>query len=417
MRTTRALGLLGGAVLGLGAAVLALGVGEAAAQGPIKIGFLSPLSGAIAQAGKDMYSGCEMYWQETGWQMAGRKVEVILEDNEGLPATALSKARKLVENDRVHMLAGVILSNVAYALVPYIDGQGIPTIYPINSADDLTQRKRPKWLIRTGFSAGGNMHPFGEYAAKVLGYRKIVSIGLDYAFGWEIVGGFHKAFEDNGGRIIQKIWVPLNVQDYAPYLAQVKKDADAVFVLALGRWTVLFAKQYAESGLRDRLPLIAGGTYTDEHVLPQLGDESIGVISAHHYSAALETPANRRFRAAFEKAYNRTPSFYSENCYTGARVIAEAVKAIGGKVEDRSALMTALRKVDITDAPRGPVKFDAYGNPTQNIYIRKVERIGGKLQNTVIHTYPEVSQFWKYDPQQFLAQPVYSREFPPCRHC
>ncbi|OLC36679.1 MAG: hypothetical protein AUH81_07850 [Candidatus Rokubacteria bacterium 13_1_40CM_4_69_5] len=417
MRTTRALGLLGGAVLGLGAAVLALGVGEAAAQGPIKIGFLSPLSGAIAQAGKDMYSGCEMYWQETGWQMAGRKVEVILEDNEGLPATALSKARKLVENDRVHMLAGVILSNVAYALVPYIDGQGIPTIYPINSADDLTQRKRPKWLIRTGFSAGGNMHPFGEYAAKVLGYRKIVSIGLDYAFGWEIVGGFHKAFEDNGGRIIQKIWVPLNVQDYAPCLAQVKKDADAVFVLALGRWTVLFAKQYAESGLRDRLPLIAGGTYTDEHVLPQLGDESIGVISAHHYSAALETPANRRFRAAFEKAYNRTPSFYSENCYTGARVIAEAVKAIGGKVEDRSALMTALRKVDITDAPRGPVKFDAYGNPTQNIYIRKVERIGGKLQNTVIHTYPEVSQFWKYDPQQFLAQPVYSREFPPCRYC
>jgi branched-chain amino acid transport system substrate-binding protein len=231
------------------------------------------------------------------------------------------------------------------------------------------------------------------------------------------VGGFHKSFEDNGGRVIQKIWVPLNVQDYAPYLAQLKKDADAVFVLALGRWTLLFAKQYTESGLRDRLPLIAGGTYTDEHVLPQLGDESIGVISAYHYSAALETPANRRFRAAFEKAYNRTPSFYSENCYTGARVIAEAVKAIGGKVEDRTALMTALRKVDITDAPRGPVKFDAYGNPTQNIYIRKVERIGGKLQNTVIHTYPEVSQFWKYDPPQFLAQPVYSREFPPCRHC
>src|SRR5256712_2213639 len=399
------------------ASLATLAAGEAAAQSPIRIGFLSPLSGAIAAAGKDMYSGCELYWQQTGWQAGGRKLEVTLEDNEGLTATALSKARKLVENDRVHMLAGVILSNVAYALVPHIDGQGILTTYPINSADDLAQRKRPKWLIRTGFSAGGNMHPFGEYAAKVLGYRKIVSIGLDSACGWEIAGGFHKAFEDNGGRIIQKIWVPLNVQDYAPYLAQVKKDADAVFVLALGRWTVLFAKQYAESGLRDRLPLIAGGTYTDEHVLPQLGDESIGVISAHHYSAALETPANRRFRAAFEKAYNRTPSFYSENCYTGARVIAEAVKAIGGKVEDRSALMTALRKVDITDAPRGPVKFDAYGNPTQNIYIRKVERIGGKLQNTVIHTHPEVSQVWKYDPQPFLAQPAYSREFPPCRYC
>jgi branched-chain amino acid transport system substrate-binding protein len=396
---------------------LAPGAREAMGQEPIKIGFLAPLSGAIAQAGKDMYSGCEMFWEESGWQMAGRKLEVILEDNEGVPATALTKLRKLVESDKVHMVAGVILSNVAYALVPYIEAQGIPTIYPINSADDLTQRKRPKWLIRTGFSASGNMHPFGEYAAQVLGYKKVVTIGLDYAFGWETVGGFHKAFEDNGGQVIQKIWVPLNVQDYAPYLASVKKDADAVFVLALGRWTLLFARQYTESGLKARIPLIAGGTYNDEHVLPQLSDESLGVISAHHYSAALDTPANRRFRAAFEKKYNRLPSFYSENCYTGARVVSEAVKAIGGKVEDRAALMAALRKVEITDAPRGPVKMDPYGNPIQNIYIRKVERVGGKLQNTVIYTYPAVSQFWKYNPEEFLKQPVYSRDFPPCRYC
>jgi branched-chain amino acid transport system substrate-binding protein len=364
-----------------------------------------------------MYAGCELYWQELGWQMAGRKVEVILEDNEGQPATALTKARKLVENDKVHMLVGIILSNVAYALVPYIEQQGIPSLYPINSADDLTQRRRPKWLIRTGFSAGGNMHPFGEYAAKTLGYKKSVTIGLDYAFGWETVGGFHKSFEDSGGQVVQKLWVPLNIQDYSPYLAQVRKDADAVFVVGLGRWTLLFAKQYADSGLKGRVPLLANGTYSDEHVLPQLGDESLGVVSAHHYSAALETPANHKFRAAFEKAYQRTPGFYSENCYTGARIIHEAVKAIGGKVEDRAALMAALRKVRITDAPRGPVEMDAYGNPTQNVYIRKVERVGGKLQNTVIYTYPAVSQFWKYNPEEFLKQPVYSRDFPPCRHC
>src|SRR5439155_10333132 len=110
------------------------------------------------------------------------KLEVILEDNAGEPGTAITKARKLVENDHVHMLAGIILSNMAYALVPYIEAQGITTIYPINSADDLTQRKRPKWLVRTGFSAGGNMHPCGEYAAKTLGYKKIATIRLDYAF-------------------------------------------------------------------------------------------------------------------------------------------------------------------------------------------------------------------------------------------
>jgi branched-chain amino acid transport system substrate-binding protein len=193
--------------------------GRAAAQGPIKIGFLSPISGAIAQAGKDMYSGCELYWQERGMQIGGRRLEVILEDTEGQPATAVTKLRKLVDSDRVDLIAGVILSNVAYALVPPIEAAGIPTLYPINSADDLTQRKRPNWLVRTGFSASGNMHPFGEYAAKVLKYRKVVTISLDYAFGWETVGGFHKTFEDNGGQIIQKIWVPLNIQDYAPYLA------------------------------------------------------------------------------------------------------------------------------------------------------------------------------------------------------
>jgi len=405
-------------VLALGAMIaltLTAGAPTAGAQGPVKIGFLAPLSGAIAQAGKDMYSGCELYWEESGWQLAGRKLEVILEDNEGVPATTLTKARKLVESDRVNMLAGVILSNVAYALVPYVEAQGIPTIYPINSADDLTQRKRPKWLIRTGFSASGNMHPFGEYAAKTLGYKKIAIVSLDYAFGWETAGGFHKTFEDNGGQIIQRIWVPLNVQDYAPYLTQIRRDADAVFVVALGRWTVLFAKQWADSGLK--MPLIAGGTYSDEHVLPQLGDESIGVISAHHYSASLDTPANRKFRAAFEKKNNRTPSFYSENCYTGARVVAEAAKAVGGRVEDRAAFMAALRAVEIADAPRGPVKMDPYGNPTQNIYIRRVEKVGGKLQNTVIYTYPSVSQFWKYNAEEFLKQPVYSRDFPPCKHC
>jgi branched-chain amino acid transport system substrate-binding protein len=402
------------AVVGL---LVGIGIDPAAAQAPIKLGFLSPLSGAIAQAGKDMYSGCELYWQESGWRIGDRKLEVILEDTEGQPATAVSKLRKLIDSDRVNVLAGVILSNVAYALVPPIEAAGVPTIYPINSADDLTQRKRPKWIIRTGFSAGGNMHPFGEYAFKTLKYRKIVTIGLDYAFGWETVGGFQKSFEDNGGQVIQKLWVPLNVQDYAPYLAQVKRDADAVFVVALGRWSVLFAKQYADSGLKERIPLIAGGTYTDEHVLSQLGDETIGVISAHHYSAALETPANRKFRAAFEKAYSRTPSFYSEDCYTGAQVLAAAVKAMNGRVEDRPGLMAALRRVEITDAPRGPVKLDVYGNPTQNIYIRRVERVGGALQNTVIYTYPAVGQFWTYDPQKFLEQPVYSREFPPCRHC
>jgi len=341
---------------------LLAGVVEVGAQGPIKIGFLAPLSGAGAQAGKDMHSGCEMFWEENAWQVAGRKIQVVLEDDEGNPPVALNKARKLVETDQVHLLGGTIFSNVSYAVASFADTKGVPTFYPINSADDLTQRKRPKWLVRTGFSASQYMHPFGEYAAKVLGYKKVVTIALDYSFGWESVGAFHKTFEDNGGQIIQRIWVPLNINDYAPYLTQVKRETDAVYILGLGRWTVLFSRQYAESELKGRVPLIAGGTYSDEHVLPQLGDESLGVISAHNYSAALDTPANRRFRAAYEKKYNRLPSVYSENCYSGAQLVNSAIKAVGGKVEDRQALMAALRKAEIKDAPRGPIKMDPWAS-------------------------------------------------------
>jgi len=272
-------------------------------------------------------------------------------------------------------------------------------MYPINSADDLTQRRRPKWLIRTGFSAGGNMHPFGSTRRRSSATRRSPSSRSTTRSAGRSPGAFHKTFEDNGGQIIQKLWVPLNVQDYAPYLAQVRRDADAVFVLALGRWTLLFAKQYADSGLKDRIPLIAGGTYTDEHVLPQLGDESIGVISAHHYSAALDTPANRRFAPRSRRSTAARPRLLGELLHR--RPCRRRGRPRRGRPRRGSRGLHWPRSAPSTSPTRPAVRsrMDPYGNPTQNIYIRKVERVGGKLQNTVIHTYPNVSQFWKYDPR------------------
>jgi branched-chain amino acid transport system substrate-binding protein len=135
------------------------------------------------------------------------------------------------------------------------------------------------------------------------------------------------------------------------------------------------------------------------------------------YSAALDTPVNKRFVTEYRKRYGKIPSYFSETCYTSGRWINEAARAVGGRVEDREKFMAAFRKVEIPDAPRGPVKLDAWGNPIQNIYVRKVERKGGELQNTVIHTFPAVSQFWTYKPEEFLKQPVYNRDQPPCRSC
>ena len=390
-------------------------VSPAQGKGPIKIGYISPLSGMMAANGKDMLGGIQLYLEEIGYQAAGRKIEFIVEDDEANPATGLTKTRKLVEKDGVHLMTGGLMASTAYALAPYIDSKEIPMTYPIMSADDITQRKIPKWIVRTGWSSSQPHQPFGEYSYNVLKFKKIAVVAYDFAFGWECVGGFHKAFEDAGGRIIQKIWVPLTAQDMSPYLSQISKDADAVFAVFSGRQAMQFIKQYQEFGLKGKIPLIGGGTTTDEHALPSMGDEAIGVITPLHYSEALDNPANRKFVKAFREKAKKAASYYSEGTYTGARWIVEAIKAINGDVENRGKLLEALKKVELKDVPRGPMKLDSYGNPVQNIYIRKVERVGGELQNTVIHTYPEVSQFWKYKPEEFLKQPVYSREYPPLK--
>ena len=409
---------MGKKLSGLLLAVLLLAIGPAQAQkGPIKIGFLAPMTGGAAQIGKDMVNGLTMWLDENNHQIAGRKVEVIVEDTQGQPNIALTKLQKLVENDRVHVLAGGLFAHVGYALAPKVDQLKIPMLYPVMAPDDLTQRKPAKWVVRNGWTSSQPNHPFGEYVAKTLGYKKVVTIAIDYAFGWEQVGGFQKTFEESGGQVIQKLWAPLNTTDFAPYLSQIRRDADAVFALMVSISALRFPKQYEDAGLKAKLPLLGGGTTFDEFVLPSLGDESIGGISALIYSAAIETPVNKRFVAEYRKKYGKVPSYYSEVCYTTGRWINEAAKAVGGDVEDRDRLLAALRKVEIPDAPRGPIKLDAHGNPIQNIYIRKVEKKGGELWNTVIHVYPNVSQFWKYKPEEFLKQPVYDRNFPPCKFC
>jgi len=395
-----------------------VGLAPAEAQkGPIKIGVLAPLSGGAAQAGKDMVNGMTLWLDENGGQIAGRKAELVVEDSQGQPNVALTKLRKLVENDKVQVLVGELFAHIGYAMAPKVDEYRIPMLYPVIAADDLTQRKPAKWVVRTGWASSQPSHPFGEYAAKTLGYKRIVTIGIDYAFGWEAVGGFQKTFEENGGQIIQKLWPPLGTTDFAPYLSQIRRDADAVFALMVAASSLRFPKQYEDAGLKAKLPLIGGGTTFDEFVLPSLGDEAIGGITPLQYSAALDTPINKKFVKDYRAKFGKVPSYFSETSYTSTRWIHEAAKAVGGDVEDREKFLAALRKVEIKDSPRGPVKLDAYGNPIHNIYIRKVEKKDGELWNTVIHTYTNVSQFWKYKPEEFLKQPVYDRNYPPCKFC
>ena len=403
--------------LGVLVLVLALTGPPAWPQKPIKIGFMAPLTGGAAQVGKDMVDGFKMYLDEVGSQIGGRKVELVVEDSQGRPEIALTKLRKFVDSDKVNIVMGEAFAHVGLALASKADELRVPMIFPVVAADDLTQRKRAKFVVRTGWASSQPSHPFGEWVAKTLGYKKVVTLASDYAFGWEVVGGFQRTFEEAGGQIVQKLWMPLNTTDLAPYLSQIRRDADAVFALPVAATALRFPRQYQDAGLRGRLPVIGGGVIADESVLPTFGDEALGMITPLMYSPALDNPEMKRFVKEYRAKYGKVPSYFSETCYTTGRWINEAARAVNGNVEDGETFLAAFRKIEIPNAPRGPVKLDEYGNPLQNIYVRRVERKDGELWNSVIHTFPAVSQFWKYKPDEFLKQPVYDRNVPACKHC
>jgi branched-chain amino acid transport system substrate-binding protein len=387
----------------------------AGAADPVKIGYLGPQTGIFAPAGKDMLEGIKMAFEQAGYQAGKTKLELIEEDTEGNPASAQAKYRKLVSQDRIHALAGVLLSNIGYALVPPIERDRLPSLF-LTTPDDLTKRRPAKSILRSNFAASQPMHALGDYAAKTLKYRRVVAIAMDNPFGHEQIGGFQKVFEDSGGKVIQKLWVPLNAMDFAPFLSQVPRDVDALVQVFVAGQAVRFAKHYGESPLHGKVPLIGSGVFADQSSLVGMGDEVIGHIGALIWAPTLDNPANRTFMQLAEAKLKRTPSYFHAVMYSAGRWLIEAVKTLDGNVEDRDRFLAAIRKAsETTPDPRGPIKLDEYGNPTENVYIVKVEKVGGKLQNTVIHTYPMVSQFWTYKPDDFLKTPAYDRGYPPAK--
>ncbi len=414
----RLLGLLVVAVLTL--AGLSGAVPSPAAE-ELRIGFLAPMTGIFTQIGKDMSNGFKMYLDEVNHDFAGAKVTFILEDSQGKPPVNVRKAQKLIRQDQVHMFIGGLLASTGYALAPVSSRSKVIYISPIAAADDLTQRQKAKYpyFIRTGWTSSQPSHPLGQWACEQ-GYKRIVTIGADYAFGYEVIGGFHKAFEDCGGKIVQKLWAPIGTKDFGPYLPQMKRDADAVFTLMVGPMSLQFPKQYKAAGLT--MPLLGGGTSADEFALPFMSDAAIGYVTALQYSAALETPQNIAFVKKYRQVYGKVPSYYSESNYTTAQWIHAVMKKTGGTWPGSKEFIKLFADIKL-DSIRGPVHLDEQMNPVHKIYIRQVEKTkmfgypNIELWNTVVKTYDNVGQYWTYNKEEFLKQPVYSRTFPPCQHC
>lgn len=400
--------LAGSTVLAAGAA----GLPTARAQGkPVRIGLLTVKTGPLAAGGIQMEQGVLRFLKDRNNTMAGRKVELVVGDTGGNPAGAKTKTQELIERDHVDMIFGPLAAFELLAISEYAAAAKTP-ILSLAAAEDMTQRKPNPYFVRASATAAQGMHPLADYAAKELKLKRVITISEDFAYGHEQMGGFQRVFEDAGGRIVKKLWPPIVTPDYTPYLAQVA-EVDALVQGFAGSNPLKFMKQYRDQGLK--LPVLGGGTAADDALLKSFGDEAVGMITTSAYTSDLDTPSNKRLVEGMVRDYGNTPGIYAAGLYINGMVAEAALEKTGGKTDDKEALIRALRSVSLTDTPRGPFHFDHLGNVIGNIYVRRCERKGDKLVNTTIKTYPNVSQFWTYDEKWFLAQPVYSRDYPPLK--
>jgi len=403
--------MLAGTAAGATAAAFKFPTPAIAQNAPFKLGLLTVKTGPLAQGGIQMEQGIVTYLKEKNYTFAGRKVDFISADSGGNPAGAKTKAQELIERDKVDSIVGPLAAFELLAITDYIAQQKTPLL-SLAAAEDMTQRRPNPYFVRASATSSQAMHPMADYAAKELKLKNVITISEDFAFGYEQMGGFQQTFEENGGKILKKLWPPIVTPDYTPYLAQIA-DCDGVCQGFAGSNPLRFMKQYVAAGLK--YPVVSGETGGDDALMHSFGDEAIGMYSCCPYTLDLQNESNKRFVAAMQKDYKVDPGFYAAGLYINGMVVEAALEKTGGKSDNKEELIKAMRSVSLTDTPRGPVKFDHFGNVIGNFYVRKVEKANGKMMNKTVKTYENVSQFWNYDEKKFLSQPVYSRDYPPLK--
>jgi branched-chain amino acid transport system substrate-binding protein len=409
--------LLAGTAAGAAAALTHFPMPAIAQAAPFKLGLLTVKTGPLAQGGIQMEQGVLTYLKENNYTMGGRKVDFVSADTGGNPAGTKTKAQELVERDKVDVILGPLAAFELYAINDYVQQQKMPTL-SLAAADNLTQRTPNPFLVRASATSSQAMHPMGHYAATELKLKRVVCIVEDFAFGYEQMGGFQASFQKDGGCVVNKLWPPIVTPDYTPYVAQIS-DCDGVCQGFAGSNPLRFMKAYASAGLK--YPVVTGETGGDDALLKSFGEEAIGLVSCCPYTLDLEGAANQRFVDGIRKNYDVIPGFYAAGLYVNCQVVDAGLKAVGGDSSDKEKLIKALRAVTLTDTPRGPIKFDHLGNVVGNFYVRRVgtegAKYGLKLWNKTIKTYENVSQFWTWPEQEYLAHPVYSRDYPALAKC
>jgi branched-chain amino acid transport system substrate-binding protein len=363
-----------------------------AQTGPVKIGLVLPYTGVYAVLGESITQAMELVFARENWTVAGRKIEMIKEDDEMKPPVGIRKTEKLIDSDKVDILTGPVHSGILMGMRDKVHNSKTILIVSNAGADDISRTRCSKWIFRTSFSNWQPCQPMGGWVAKNVS-KEVFQIAPNYQAGKDMMAAFRETFLPAGGKLIAEDYPKLGETDYAPYITKIKQSgAKAVFAFFSGTDAVNFVKQYDQFGLKQTVRLTGAGFLTEPDVLPAQGGSALGIITGHFYTPLLDNPTNHRFVKDFrEKFFGKYPDGFACQGYDTAEVIIRALKAVNGNTQDKEKLVDTIAKIEF-DSPRGRFRFDP---KTHNviqpyIYVREVREVYGGLNNVPIDKVADV---------------------------
>jgi len=387
------------------------------AQAEVRIGFIGPMTGVLASFGKMMTEGVTLALEEVDYKVADVPVRAIFEDNRLNPEQSVLRARKLAEQDNVHIITGLVSGSTGLAVHDWGSKTGMPLVFAYSAPEDITMRLATRNSVRPTWTGAQPMDPFGYWLATEKGMKRIYMIGQDYSFPHNQIGGLKRGFFRGGGEEIRTVWHPMGTDDFSSIFARIPSSGfDAVLYAGAGSDGVAFMKQWVDFGMLGKIPLLGFSNTFEQTDLPAypMAIADKGMMSAIQNADNLDTPEANRFRAAYLKRFGALPSTVSEHAYMSMKIIIRALENLKGDVSDRDKIITELRKKDVLEAPRGPVHLDDFANAVNTIYFREVKtNPAGGMWNVAIVKVENVSQFGPYDPQLYMKQPPDTRSYPP----
>lgn len=388
----------------------------------IRIGVLGPVTGAFAAFGTESRQGVMLALEEAGGEVAGRPIRLFMEDTQANVEEMTTRLESLKQRDQVHVIIGPVLGGEGMASLEWAArNQDVPMMIAYSAPEDITMRQALPNVMRAGWTAPQTVFHFGRFVAQEQGYDRVIVVGQDYSYPWDIAAGFTRGFLENGGTEVRRIWHDLQATDFSSIMAQLRElsdEYDAVMINSGGAQNTNFIEQWFDFGMDEVYPPLLGQPNTAiTFELRNLGDLLQGMYSSHFYYDGSTSPKNLEFRERFRAEYGYYPSTVAVQGYDSMNVLLKAFDSLNGDVSDPDAIIEAIRSVRMTEAesPRGAFYFDEFGNAVQNIYIQQVVERDGELVNVARQTYENVSQFGPYVglEDEYMALPPNSRNYPP----